>query len=330
MVKLYKNWRLLLLLGAVVLFSVLVWQHQQELVRVKEVLLNGCWVFFIIGLFMQILFYVFQSFMYEQILKVWTGISFKDTFKLTLLSSTANKLVPSGGVSGLLAFTDRARQEGVDAELSLIGNIWFYLLDYLSFLILVWLGTIWYAKRIGLNFAQKGAVAGFSLVIVLVLAGFLLAVKHAAVWENRLGMIKVRNSLLVKMLSAGTKVLGKMKLIEAQWQGMRTAAVRAFGGGLAMQLADVAILYLCFLTIRYPVDPGTVVAGFGLSSVLALVSMVPQGIGIYEAAMTWVYIQMGIPFSIAITVALLYRGITFWFAIVPGLFAIKGGRKKRK
>ena len=98
--------------------------------------------------------------------------------------------------------------------------------------------------------------------------------------------------------------------------------------GLAMQFVDVAILYYCCAALKLNTTLGKAVACFGLASIISMLSMVPQGVGIYESSMTWILTRLGLPFSSALAVALLYRAVTYWFAMLPGLFVMSGKEEK--
>lgn len=319
-----KNWRKLTLLAAVIIFIFLLWNNRQELISVRNILHQATWSYIFAAFFFQFLFFVFQAVMYHQILSLSIPVAFRETLLLTIVSSAINKIVPSGGISGLLAFVSQARQKGVKSEISLAANVWFYLLDYLSFLIVVWWGTAYYATSIGLNRTQKWAVSTFSLIIVASALVIMIVIKNFGSFRRLLGKVRIaRPQFIKRLLNLAINKTTELEVIEEKWRpNFKGRLLTGFISGLAMQMADITILFLCFKTIGFPVSVGAVVAGFGLASVLALISTVPQGIGIYETSMTWIFQQMGIPFGIALTVALLYRAITFWFPIIPGLLGM--------
>lgn len=318
--SLLKNWRQILLAVALGLFVYLAYQQRHELINVQSILWQGNWTFFVLAMVLQIVFYAFQAAMYHQILQIWLPVGFRDIFKLTLSSNSLNKLLPSGGMSGLALFIAQARENGVGIGLSLISNAFFYSLDYLSFLLIVWWGLFFYGSSIGLGSKARLAITIFTLVIVLATILLLLAIYNQTHLKKWLNALARRMPCLDAKTPALREALG---MLENKQPHMLRALNLAFLYAFVMQILDIAILYLCFQTVHYPIKAGSVVAGFGLSSVIALISMVPQGIGIYETAMSWIFNQMGVSFAIAITVALLYRGITFWFAIIPGLFTMR-------
>lgn len=317
-------WRGLLLLSLLLLAG-LVLMHRDELINVVEALKRGEWVYFTLALGLQMLFFALQSFMYKELLGIWrVNLSYAKVYLITLASTAGNRLIPSGGASGLLLFIGEASRSGVGAEVSLLANAAFYLLDYTAFLLVVIWG-FWYMLRRGqLNHTEELAVTVFIGLIIIAFILFITAIKHT---DRLIEFIETRLHpripVLLRLKNKVVKSLVNSRLVEKSWSRARGKAALAFLAGIGLQLIDIAILFLSFMVVSYSADPGMLVAVFGLSAILSLASMVPQGIGIYEAAMTWLFHQMGIPFGIALSVALIYRGVTFWFPILPGIISMK-------
>lgn len=325
-----NRWQILIPV-ALLLFAGLVILHRDELAGVLSVLKEGRWAYFLAALGLQMIFFAFQAFMYRELLGIWkVSLDFTKVYLITLASSAGNKLIPSGGASGLAVFIGEARRDGVDAEVSLLTNAWFYLLDYLAFLLVVIWGAAYLFRSGGLTHTEELAVIVFTVIILAALSFFVLALKSTGMIINFLeNRFRPRSHLIIRAKNIVIESLARSRITEKDRPRAGGRVAAAFLGGVGMQITDIAILIIAFKVVNYSVDTGMVVAGFGLASILSLVSMVPQGIGIYETSMTWLYTQMGVPFSIALTVALLYRGATFWFPVIPGIISIRlAGRTK--
>lgn len=81
---------------------------------------------------------------------------------------------------------------------------------------------------------------------------------------------------------------------------------------------DVATLGACFLLFRSPVQLGLLLAGFGLSRVVAGLSSLPGGITMVDASFSVVFSEMGVPGAVALVVSLAFRLFTFWMYRVIG------------
>ena len=99
---------------------------------------------------------------------------------------------------------------------------------------------------------------------------------------------------------------------------------------LASYLAAVAIT-LCFSGALYAsarafgvdLSPLQVLLTLVVSLATAAVTPTPGGIGGAEAGLTAALVTTGQPASIALTIALLYRIITYWIPVIPGFIAFR-------
>jgi uncharacterized protein (TIRG00374 family) len=76
----------------------------------------------------------------------------------------------------------------------------------------------------------------------------------------------------------------------------------------------VGVLYCSFRALRCVIDPGILILGFSVGQIVGIASMVPGGMGTLEGSMALVFHLFGIPFSLALGAALLYRVVLY---IVP-------------
>ncbi len=88
-------------------------------------------------------------------------------------------------------------------------------------------------------------------------------------------------------------------------------------------LIDLTTLYALFLAFNQPVSLGALVAGYAVGVLFLVISITPQGIGVVEGMMALVFTSLGIPGTVAATVTLAYRGLTFWIPMALGFFAVQ-------
>ncbi len=99
--------------------------------------------------------------------------------------------------------------------------------------------------------------------------------------------------------------------------------VELFGGALGVTLAYIATLYLSLLAIGVQTSPVTVATVYLLGSVVGSASPTPGQLGVLEGAFVAGLTAFGVSTSQAVAGVLLYRLLTFWLPIVPGLFAFR-------
>jgi len=75
-------------------------------------------------------------------------------------------------------------------------------------------------------------------------------------------------------------------------------------------------IFFVFLSLGYLINPGILIVGYVIVSIVSMVSYIR--IGIYEASMAFGYSMLGIPYNIALTTALVYRGVAFWIPFFLG------------
>jgi hypothetical protein len=86
---------------------------------------------------------------------------------------------------------------------------------------------------------------------------------------------------------------------------------------------DLASLYAVVRAFRYPIEIGPLVAGFSIGILFWIVSITPQGIGVVEGVMALVFTSLHMPGDVATTVALVFRGLSFWLPLGLGFLAFR-------
>lgn len=102
-------------------------------------------------------------------------------------------------------------------------------------------------------------------------------------------------------------------------------------GALANAAFDVLTLACLFVAARHALDPGALLAGYGLPQLLGRASFLPGGVGIVEGGMVGAYALVGVPATAGVLVVLAYRGLSFWLPTLVGLplaLALQRGRSR--
>jgi uncharacterized protein (TIRG00374 family) len=85
----------------------------------------------------------------------------------------------------------------------------------------------------------------------------------------------------------------------------------------------IAVFTLVFLSFNVPFTAGTIIAGFSISYLFLIVSPTPSGIGVVEGVLTLTLRSLNVPLGAAAVIALAYRGISFWFPLLVGMFSFR-------
>ncbi len=79
------------------------------------------------------------------------------------------------------------------------------------------------------------------------------------------------------------------------------------------------VMFFSFKAVHYSIPVGMLITGFSIGQIVALISMLPGGIGMLEGSMALTFVGLGVPLHTALAAILLYR---MTFNIVPFLLSL--------
>ncbi|MGE5176311.1 MAG: lysylphosphatidylglycerol synthase transmembrane domain-containing protein [Hyphomicrobiales bacterium] len=245
------------------------------------------------------------------------GIAASDVRRpiLSLVSMGVAKLfidqvVPTGGLGGTLlvvrALERRAVPRGVATAAVVVNMLAFYAAYALA--VLAALGFLWLGHRFH----------PWILVLVTLFAVYATAMPILILWIVY-GGPRRRPAWLhkVKGLDAALRAIE-----EAPASTLRHPAL--FVESIALQLAivvlDAVTLDVLLRAVGHPTPFGVVYTSFVLASIAATLSLLPGGVGSFEAGLVASLHYFAVPLEVALTSTLLIRGFTLWLPLVPGVW----------
>jgi P-type Mg2+ transporter len=88
---------------------------------------------------------------------------------------------------------------------------------------------------------------------------------------------------------------------------------------LSVFALDAATLWVLIRALGFASAAAPVFASFMLASLLRTVGLLPGGLGTFEAASVSALSLSGTPVAVALSATLLFRGLSFWLPMIPGL-----------
>lgn len=82
----------------------------------------------------------------------------------------------------------------------------------------------------------------------------------------------------------------------------------------------------CFVLVGFAFGvhhPEALICGYVVATLFAMISFVPQGVGVVEAAVTVAFALFGVGTGTGLAVVMVYRGIVFWLPFLVGAFVIQ-------
>jgi len=303
-----------------------------EMQSVVGTLQRGEINFILAALLLVFVWYVNMAATYRAIYEI-VGLNEKIS-RLLLLSISAffaNIVAPVAGMSGIAMFVNDGRSRGHSAARVTVATAMYILFDYVGFLVVLTLGLAVLARRNKLDWSEISA----SIVLVIIALGITVLLYLGAKSGRVLGNV----------LASFASVVNRMArpFIHREYLSLERAhsfAAEAAEGLSALQTKPsywikpmilalnnkailITIFMMIFLAFRQPFSAGTIIAGFSIGYLFLIVSPTPSGIGVVEGIMTLGLTSLRVPFDSAAVIVLAYRGITFWFPLLPGLVAFR-------
>ena len=267
-----------------------------------------------------------------------TGVTKKNMFKVALELNFVNHVFPSGGVAGFTYLGYRMKHYGVAVARTTLAQTLRFVLTFVSFLILLFIGLFM------LSFGDSSS--GVTLFIGLSVAFITLFGTMLGVFiisdEKR---IKAFTAFLPRLINAVLKpfkkhrnntidvervehLFGDLHKDYAELMKDRNKLKKPFFWALAVNASEVLTIYLAYLALGQIVNPGAVILAYSIASFAGLVSILPGGIGVYEALMTTTLAAAGVPRALALSATLIYRIFTMIVFVPVGFVLYQQALKK--
>lgn len=245
---------------------------------------------------------------------------FRRLLRIAVTKLFADQAVPSAGMGGNVLLVDQLtalgapRGTAVAALLvSMIGYYAAYALLAVTALLLLWL----HDKATPL---MAGAVTAF-LLVALAIPALALWLRHrgSRPLPRRLEHIGVVRSLLETVGEAPGALVADRPLL---------ARVALFNG--LVFLADAATLLACLYALGQPCGFGTAFIALVMASIVVTLGPIPLGLGSFEATSTATLNLLGVPVVAAFAATMLFRLLTLWLPLLPGLFLMRSAIRGRR
>jgi uncharacterized protein (TIRG00374 family) len=326
-----RRWKLILNIFTVVALVVLVYAVRHQLVdTVKNFSRVNVWVLLLL-IPLEWLNYHAQAKLYQGLFNmVGNKLGYRFLFETSLELNFVNNVFPSGGVSGISYFGMRMRsdREKITGGRATLVHVVKLALLFLSFELLL---------IIGLLFVSIGGRASNFVVLVagslstLLLVGtvaFVMIIGHerriratftfVTVLLNRLIHLVRRNNPEAISMERARMTVDELhhnyKMIERRYRELKAPFWWAF----VANVAEVGAVYVVYVAFGHWVNPGSVIIAYSVANFAGLVSVLPGGVGIYEALMTGVLVATGVPAALSLPVTVMYRILNMLIQLPPG------------
>lgn len=281
-----------------------------EIAEVTLLLRRTRLAWLVAALALQVLTYILAAAVWQLALARHGGRhSLRALVPLALAMLFSNQAVPSVGLSGGLVVSEALVRRGTPRPVAMSALLVGLVTTYAALLAALALALFWLGSHHALSPIVLAAAGAFTLLALGVTLAILEATKLPRAWKVRLSTWPVVGPALAAATAAPTEPLRDTSLM-----------LTTTGLQFAQVAIDAATLYVSLLALGWSVAPGMVFCSFVLASVGSRVAFAPLGIGTFEAGAVMTLHLAGLPLEPALAATLIFRGLTLWLPMAPGLW----------
>ncbi len=327
-----RNWKLILNIVTISALFILIYAIRDQIVATLDNLTRvNAWLLLLM-LPIELINYHAQTRLYQRLFAaVGNMLPYKYLFKMSLELNFVNHVFPSGGVTGISYFGVRLRESGsISGGKATLIQFMKLGLTFLSFEVLIVVGLIALAIMGRANNLTILVAASLSTLMLIGTAGFVYIVGSkqrinaftatATKGVNR--VIQVVRPKHPETLDV-TRVTGVLGDFHDSYQELRSGHQKLkapFLYALLANVTEVAALYVVFMAFGHYVNIGAVILAYAVANFAGLISVLPGGVGIYEAIMTAVLASTGVPAAVSLPVIVMYRVLNTLIQLPPGYY----------
>jgi Mg2+-importing ATPase len=292
------------LLGAVITVSL----HLSEERQLVEVARKARPWWLLVALLFQALTYLAQGESYRVVTRTarqWLPLV--TAFKLSLAKLFFDQALPSLGLSGTLVVAHAFEQRGISRPVVAAAMVVDMVAAHVALVI-----ALIAALLVTIGAGEARVVVVVSIVVFLVYCVVFAAGVLALTGRDRVPPLVMRIPLAgeaVRLVQQADQRLSRSLWLNSACSGLELSVVAL----------DAATVWVLIRSLGFSASPTGVFASFMISTLLRTVSITPGGLGAFEAASTVTLKLAGVPLPVALSATLLFRGLSFWLPMLPGL-----------
>ncbi len=257
-------------------------------------------------------------------------ISYKFLYKVNLELNFVNHVFPSGGVSGFSYYSLRMKDKGVTGTQASLVQLMRFVLVYVAFIFLLLLAMFMLSFSGSVNRFVLLAGGSITTLIVIGTIGMAFIIGRKQRISAFFGFLtKTLNKLIhvirpkypetisvVRVKEIFEDLHDNYALIKNDYSALKWPLIWS----LVANITEMLTIYTVYLAFGHVVNPGAIILAYAIASTAGFLSVLPSGVGVYEALMTAVLAVGGIPPAISIPVTVMYRVVSMIIQLLPGYF----------
>jgi uncharacterized protein (TIRG00374 family) len=324
-----QHWKVLLNIATVIALVVLVVLIRKQLVSTFTTLHKVDFWALLLLIPIELWNYHAQAKLYQGLFKiVGNHLGYRFLYETSLELNFINSVFPSGGVSGISYFGARMRSDKISGGRATLVQLMKLMLVFMSFEILLVFGLFFMAIKghvNGLTILLGGSLT--TLMIIGTLAMIFIIGDRRRINVSFEFVTKLLNRLIQVVRPRHPETISierfrptieelhdNYKQMETHRRQLKWPLVHA----LEANFSEILAVYVVYIAFGHWVNFGTVILAYAVANFAGLVSVLPSGIGVYEALMTAVLAAGGIAPRISLPVTVMYRVLNTLLQLPPG------------
>lgn len=326
-----RRWKLILNVVTVIALLALVWAIRHQLADTFSNLGRIHASVLLLLLPLQWLNYHSQAKMYQGMFAMLGNkLRYKFLLRTSLELNFVNQVFPSGGAAGISYFGVRMRNNEITGGRATLIQIMKLGLLFMSFEILLLIGLFLLALGNQANDIVLLVTSSISTLLVVGTLGFMAIIGsrkrihttfvYAGRAINRLIRVvrpkKPDTIDIGRFENSAFELHNNYKLIRSRYRELRGP----FMWALLINATEVLKIYVVYLAFGEWVNLGAIILAYSVANFAGLISVMPGGVGIYEALMTGVLAAAGVPAGLSIPVTVMYRVLSTLIQLPIGYY----------
>lgn len=326
-----SNWKLILNIVSAVAFLALIYFLWDDIVESFNTIGRINWGLLLLLPIWQVLNYDAYTRQNRSLFAILgEKVSYKFLYKLNLELNFVNHILPSGGVSGFSYFSLRMKEKGVSGTKASLVQLMRFVLVYVAFLLLLVIALVLLSFNGQINGFVMLAGGSISTLILIgtVLIAYIIGSQrriHAFFGFitkalNRVIHVFRRNHPETISMDRAQKAFNDLhnnySMIKNNYATLKWPLLWS----LIANITELLTIYTVYLAFGHVVNPGAIILAYAIANLAGFLSVLPSGIGVYEALMTAVLAIGGIPAAVSIPVTVMYRVLSMIIQVVPGAY----------
>jgi len=313
----------------IIIVLAFVFLRGDQLNELAATMAQGAMIPLVIAICTQLCKYFSQSFAYKYSFQaVGETMHPKNTLPLVFGTFFLNTVFPSLNLAGTTLVVDDARRRGIAPGKATSAAILMQITVDSAFATIMVISFTILALTVGLS--PLWLLLGLLVILLVsILVGIMvLGNKNPALIIRVLTPVSnFINKVLVRFKKKPLEpwvektimsFSGAAKLIAKNPK----STAKAFGCSIIASCCELSAFALVGFSFGVSV-PESLVCGYVVATLFAMISITPQGVGVVEAAVTVAFTAFGASATAGMAIGLVYRGIVFWMPFIIGAILIQ-------